>query len=70
MVGRGGMNYLIKRYPISIALPSQLPAPLITIAFGILLFGNRIDTVFVIGGIMTLTGVLLVMLPERRRAAL
>jgi O-acetylserine/cysteine efflux transporter len=67
LVGHGGMNYLIKRYPLSTVMPVQLIAPILTIAFGVLIYGNRLSLGFVIGGILTLAGVLLVIMPDYGR---
>lgn len=68
LVGHGGMNYLIKRYPLTTIMPVQLLAPILTILFGVWLYGNRINTVFVVGSVLTLAGVLAVIMPERKPA--
>ena len=58
---------LIARYEANLIAPLTLMTPLATIAFGVMLTGDRLDARMVAGTVLALGGVLIVAL--RRRSA-
>ena len=66
VVGHGIVYYLLARYPVSMVTPLMLLAPVLASLFGIWWFGDQIGWKLVLGGTMTLVGVLMVTLNFRR----
>ena len=66
VVGHGIVFYLLARYPVSMVTPLMLLAPVLASLFGIWWFGDQIGWKLVLGGTMTLVGVLMVTLNFRR----
>lgn len=58
--GHGVVYYLLGRHPVSVVTPLLLLAPVFASIFGILLFGDDLGGKMVVGGLMTLSGILLV----------
>lgn len=71
LVGHGGMNWLLLRHPINVVMPLTLLAPLFGVLFGVWLNGDQISGRFLLGGFITLVGVLIIILrqPEAAKAA-
>jgi O-acetylserine/cysteine efflux transporter len=63
IVGHGIVYYLLGRYPVSIVTPLLLPTPLVATFLGILIFGDSLGWKMIIGGSMTLLGVLMLVKP-------
>ncbi|WP_419176671.1 DMT family transporter [Desulfosediminicola sp.] len=60
VLGHGIVYYLLGRYPVSIVTPLLLLAPVLASIFGIWWFGDEIGWKLIVGGTMTLLGILLV----------
>jgi O-acetylserine/cysteine efflux transporter len=59
---------LIRRYPVSSVAPVTVLTPLLGVAFSVLLLGDRLDWRMAIGGLLTLTGVTVIVTRERKPA--
>lgn len=67
-VGHGIVYYLLGRYPVAQITPLLLPAPILATCFGVVIFGDILGWKLIVGGIMTLCGVLmLVKLPAQKK---
>ena len=60
VVGHGIVYYLLGRYPVSIVTPLMLLAPVLASVFGVLFFQDQIGWKLIVGGVLTLIGVVLV----------
>ncbi len=60
IVGHGIVYYLVGRYPVSVVTPLLLLAPILASVFGIVCFGDKLGWRLIVGGLMTLIGILLV----------
>ncbi len=60
VVGHGIVYYLVGRYPVSVVTPLLLLAPILASVFGILCFDDKLGWKLIVGGLMTLVGILLV----------
>ncbi|OUR80036.1 hypothetical protein A9Q83_02380 [Alphaproteobacteria bacterium 46_93_T64] len=60
IVAHGSWYYLVQRYPVSVLTPYGLLAPLFGVGFGVFLFDEPISWKFIIGGVVTLIGVLII----------
>jgi O-acetylserine/cysteine efflux transporter len=60
VVGHGILYYLLGRYPVAVVTPLMLLAPIVASVFGVWLFHDVLGWKLIVGGIMTLTGILLV----------
>ena len=71
LVGHGLLYYLVQRHPVSEVTPYLLLAPVVAVALGVLVWGDKPGPKLVIGGAMVLGGVLIVALRAiaRRRSA-
>ena len=65
IVGHGIVYYLLGRYPVSIVTPLLLPTPIIATLLGVVVFGDFLGWKMIVGGIMTLLGVLMLLKPPR-----
>lgn len=71
VVGHGILYYLLGRYPVSTVTPLLLLAPILASIFGVLFFRDVIGWKLVVGGVMTLFGILMVTVnPDRMRQRL
>ncbi|MGW8195280.1 MAG: DMT family transporter [Desulforhopalus sp.] len=61
VVGHGIVYYLLGRYPVSKITPLLLPTPLIATLLGIYIFGDSLGWKLVVGGSMTLVGILMLL---------
>lgn len=62
VVGHGIVYFLLGRYAVSIVTPLLLLAPILASLFGVWWFGDQIGWKLVLGGTLTLLGILLVSL--------
>ncbi len=60
IVGHGIVYYLLGRYPVSVVTPLLFLAPIIASIFGVLIFGDKLGWKLIVGGTMTLVGILMV----------
>lgn len=59
IVGHGIVYYLVGRHPVSVVTPLLLLTPVLASIFGIFIFGDKLGWAIVVGGTMTLFGVIL-----------
>lgn len=69
IIGHGIVYYLLGRYPVSIVTPLLLPTPIIATLLGVVVFGDLLGWKTIIGGIMTLLGVLTLLKPPGKTKA-
>ncbi len=69
LIGHVGMYYLLQRYEVSLVSPITLLAPVLGVVFGVTLWGDELTTRIIIGGAMTLAGVLAIALRKPRAPA-
>lgn len=67
LIGHAAWYYLLQRYPVSTVSPFGLLAPIFGVMFGVTLLGDLVTPRLVIGGILTLTGVGIVVLRQAWR---
>ena len=60
---------LIRRYPVTSVAPITVLAPLFSVLFSVLLLGDRLDWRMTLGGLMTLSGVAVIVAREGKVAA-
>lgn len=65
LVGHAGMYYLLQRYEVTQVAPITLFAPIASILFGVLLLGDVLTPMMIVGAIITLTGVLIISLRQK-----
>lgn len=70
VVGHTSYYGLIRRYEANLLAPLTLMTPLFTIAFGVMLTGDRLDLRMVAGSMLALAGVLVVALRSRPQSPL
>jgi O-acetylserine/cysteine efflux transporter len=66
IVAHTGYFYLIQRYPLTSVAPLTTLSPIFAILFGVLLLGDQLSSRIIVGGAVTLLGVLIITLRERR----
>jgi len=69
LIGFGGMYYLLRRYPVSLVTPMFLLAPIFAVVFGVTLLGDTLTLRILIGGAITLAGVLVTTLAPAAKPA-
>lgn len=74
IMGHGIVYYLLGRHPVSTVTPLMLLAPIFGSLLGVVLFGDTIGWKLIVGGALTLLGILLVTMNpaaarQRRRLA-
>ena len=60
---------LIRRYPVTSVAPITVLAPLFSVLFSVLLLGDQLDWRMTLGGLMTLSGVAVIVAREGKAAA-
>jgi O-acetylserine/cysteine efflux transporter len=60
---------LIRRYPVSSVAPVTVLTPLFSVFFSVLILGDALDGRMLAGGLLTLSGVTVILARERRGAA-
>jgi len=83
MLGWGGLLYsallaslfahtayfaLIRRYPVTSVAPVTVLTPLLGVMFSVLLLGDVLDWRMIIGGLLTLAGITVIVMRERKAA--
>jgi O-acetylserine/cysteine efflux transporter len=61
---------LIRRYPVSSVAPVTVLTPIFSVLFSVLFLGDVLDARMVVGGVLTLAGVTVILVREKRGAAL
>lgn len=67
LFGFGAWNFLMGKYSASVIAPFSLLVPVFGTASGVIVLGERLDRVAVLGGGLVLTGLVLNVLAARRR---
>ncbi len=65
IIGHGGVYYLYQRYPVSTVSPFLLLAPVWAVLAAVIVMGERLDWRDLLGGALTLAGVLIVTIRTR-----
>ena len=60
---------LIRRYPVSSVAPVTVLTPLFSVLFSVLLLGDVLDWRMIVGGLLTLSGITVIVARERKTAA-
>jgi O-acetylserine/cysteine efflux transporter len=60
---------LIRRYPVSSIAPITVLTPLFSVLFSVILLGDVLDWRMIVGGLLTLSGVTVIVTRERKAAA-
>jgi len=66
LFGHTAFFAMVQRYEVTSVAPITVMAPLFSVGFAMLLLGERLDWRIVVGGAMTLGGVAIIALRERR----
>jgi O-acetylserine/cysteine efflux transporter len=69
LVAHTGYFALIRRYPVSSVAPVTVLTPLFSVIFSVLLLGDALDGRMIVGGLLTLSGVTVILVRERSGAA-
>ena len=69
VIGHGLVYRLLGRYPVSVVTPLMLLAPILASCFGIILLGDELGWKLVVGGALTLLGILMVSIDPRHLVA-
>lgn len=57
---------MIRRYPVTSVAPVTVLAPLFSILFSVLLLGDVLDARMIVGGLLTLAGITVILVRERK----
>ena len=68
LVGHTVFFFLVQRYAVTSVAPVTVLAPLFSVLFAVLLLGERLDLRIIVGGVMTLAGVVIIAMREQRLA--
>ena len=60
---------LIRRYPVTSVAPVTVLTPLFSVLFSVLLLGDVLDWRMIFGGLLTLSGITVIVVRERKAAA-
>jgi len=66
LVAHSGYYYLVQRYPVTSVSPLTVLSPLFGVLFGVTLLGDELTPRIIAGGTMTLTGVVIIALREKK----
>jgi O-acetylserine/cysteine efflux transporter len=66
LLAHTGYFYLVQRYPVTSIAPVTTLSPIFAVFFSVMLLGDRLTPKILIGGALTLLGVLIITLRERR----
>jgi O-acetylserine/cysteine efflux transporter len=66
LVAHTGWYYLVSRYPVTSLSPLTLLSPLFGVVFGVTLLDDHLTPRMLVGGAVTLVGVLIVLLREKK----
>ena len=56
IVGYGGMNYLLRRYPVTLISPFMVSVPVFATIGSVIFLGETLSTKFIVGSFVTLSG--------------
>lgn len=68
LVGHTAFFFLVQRYAVTSVAPVTVLAPLFSVLFAVMLLGERLDWRILVGGAMTLGGVVIIAMREQRLA--
>ena len=68
LVAHTGYYWLVRRYPVTSVSPLTTLSPVFGVTFGVLIFHDPLSARVLIGGVLTLVGVTIISLRERRLA--
>lgn len=68
IIGHGLFYYMAQRHPISTITPYLLIVPLMSVAFGVIFWGDNPGWRLLLGGAMVLMGMFIIALRSRRKA--
>jgi O-acetylserine/cysteine efflux transporter len=68
LVGHTVFFFLVQRYAVTSVAPVTVLAPLFSVLFSVLLLGERLDWRILLGGAMTLVGVVVIAMRQERMA--
>jgi drug/metabolite transporter (DMT)-like permease len=60
---------MIRRYPVTSVAPITVLTPLFSVLFSVLLLGDVLDMRMILGGLLTLSGVTVILIRERKAVA-
>jgi O-acetylserine/cysteine efflux transporter len=66
VIAHTGFYYLVQRYPVTSVAPLTVLSPVFSVVFGVWLLGDVLTPRLVLGGALTLCGVAIISLRERR----
>jgi O-acetylserine/cysteine efflux transporter len=66
LVAHTGFYYLVQRYPVTSVAPLTVLSPVFSVLFGVTLLDDQMTPRIAIGGLVTLLGVVIINLRERR----
>ena len=67
VLGQGGMAWLLQRHPVATVTPLILAVPLIAVLAARLIFGTPLTPPMLLGGMIVMTGVVIISLRSARR---
>jgi len=65
LIAHTGFFWLLQRYPVTRLAPVTVLSPVFGVMFSVLLLGDQLDWRMVVGGTMTIVGVVIIMSRER-----
>jgi len=66
LIAHTGYFHLVQRYPVTSVAPLTTLSPVFSVIFGVMLLGDQLTSRIVFGGVLTLLGVLIITLREKR----
>ena len=66
LLAHTGFYYLVQRYPVTSVAPLTVLSPVFSVIFGVTLLDDALTPRIVVGGLVTLLGVVIINLRERR----
>jgi O-acetylserine/cysteine efflux transporter len=66
LLAHTGFYWLVSRYPVTSISPITLLSPIFGVAFGVLLLGEPLTARLLVGGALTLTGVFIIAMREKK----
>ncbi len=66
IIGHGSLYYLVGRYRVSVVTPLLVLAPVLAAVFGIFIFGDELGWKLIVGGSMTLLGIMIASLQQEQ----
>jgi O-acetylserine/cysteine efflux transporter len=66
LVAHTGYFYLVQRYPVTSVAPVTTLSPVFSVLLSVVLLGEVLSTRLMVGGVITLAGIVIITLRERR----